>query len=194
LISDKTHCIVAEFDVEATNIFERYVSYFSTFITEIQCRLTGSEDSDLPPERLTSKLRHIIIIKSYRWKLGPPQSRTEHGLDIPDLKMEILDFAEHSGSSDDPNYSEGAAIVGYPEEDGLTLQVLRKWYFGEYVLSWLGSVKMCGVRVGLGADGRSHSDMSEIEKSFERSQPSQPQAGSSRLAMSSVSDLASNSV
>jgi hypothetical protein len=57
--------------------------------------------------------------------------------------------------------------------------LLRKYYGNGTLASELYQIYAMGC-----ANRRSHSDMSEIEKSFERSQP---EAGPSRLTMSSVS-------
>jgi hypothetical protein len=122
LISDKTHTVPVEFDIDATNEFEMYVT----------CRseLTFSEDTDLEPERLTSNLRALMAIRSYRWKVESPRGRTVHGLEMPTLKMEILKWdIIHGGEL--PVFFEDTVEVGWGKDDGAAQKVLRKWFFGE---------------------------------------------------------------
>jgi hypothetical protein len=77
------------------------------------------------------------MIKSYRWKVETPRDRAPQGLELPVLKMEILDFDDYSGSPDEPNYFEDVVDVGWGRDDGSAQQVLRKWYYGECVVHFL---------------------------------------------------------
>lgn len=92
-----------------------------------------SPDTDLPQETLTSNLRSILIVRSYRWKLEPPKRRrsADGHLELPIVKMVILDFDLHSGNKDSPIYFEDTCEIGKGKNDGPVQKVLRKWYFGE---------------------------------------------------------------
>jgi len=71
-----------------------------------------------------------MIIKSYRWKIEAPRGRSDQGLELPTLKMEILDWAIHL-DGDLPVYFENTVEVGWGKDDGQAQKVLRKWYYGE---------------------------------------------------------------
>lgn len=123
LVSDKTHTVSVEFDVDYTDTFERYVS------KKYRVQADSSEDTDLERERLTANLREVLVIKSYRWKVGPPQGKVQ-GLEMPSLKMEILQWdIRHEGTL--PTCFENTVEVGFGKDDGSAQKVLRKWYFGE---------------------------------------------------------------
>lgn len=117
-----------------------------------------------------------MVIKSFRWKVVESKNRTSQGLEMPKLKMEILDFNIYMGGNGTlPIYFEDTVEVGWGKDDGEAQRVLRKWFFGEYV---------CPLKSQIGAD--SSRSYSENEKSFENSQP---EAGPSRLPVSSVNIL-----
>lgn len=123
MISDKTHTVPVEFDVDATDKFERYF----THLVQADSR---EVDANLEPERLTSNLRALMNIESYRWKVGPPRERTVQGLEMPTLKMEILEWSIYL-HMDLPVFFEDTVEVGWGKDDGAAQKVLRKWYFGE---------------------------------------------------------------
>jgi hypothetical protein len=69
------------------------------------------------------------VIRAYRWKIEAPKGRIQ-GLEMPTLKMEILDFDIYNGG-DLPVFFEDTVDVGWGKDDGQAQQVLRKWFFGE---------------------------------------------------------------
>jgi hypothetical protein len=52
-------------------------------------------------------------------------------LELPVVKLEILDFDVHIGGPSDPIFWEGVEEVGRGKGDGNVQKVLRKWWFGE---------------------------------------------------------------
>lgn len=90
-------------------------------------------DQDLPSESLTSCKRAFLAIKSYRWKIVPPNRRrsADGRLELPIVVMEILDFAMKEGDRYWPNLQENTVDIGRGERDGEVQKVLRKWFFGE---------------------------------------------------------------
>ncbi|WVQ66140.1 uncharacterized protein L199_004318 [Kwoniella botswanensis] len=126
VISDKTHWIRVKFDVEATDEFEE-------------------PEASLPSESLTSNLRAIFLIESFRIHLLPPLNtsrRKSHNLntptvsvsgDLPEVMLEILKWKVVTGDKDDPQYYAGTPEVskGNQDVDVKVQRVLRKWWFGE---------------------------------------------------------------
>ncbi|WWD04504.1 hypothetical protein V865_002574 [Kwoniella europaea PYCC6329] len=126
VISDKTHWIRVKFDVEATDEFEE-------------------PEASLPSESLTSNLRAIFLIESFRIHLLPPLNtsrRKSHNLntptasvsgDLPEVMLEILKWKVVTGDKDDPEYYAGTPEVskGNQDVDVKVQRVLRKWWFGE---------------------------------------------------------------
>lgn len=118
LISDKTHTVPVEFDVDFTDEFERYIPDNS------------KADNREETERLTQNLRAVMKITSFRWNVDAPRGRTIQGLEMPTLKMKILEWSIHL-SGDFPVFFENTVEVGFGNDDGAAQKVLRKWYFGE---------------------------------------------------------------
>lgn len=144
--------------------------------------MTGSPDiKELEQETLTSQLRSIMVIKSFRWKIiAPPHRRrsADGRLELPTVIMEVLDFDIHNGDSNSPIFFEDTCEIGRARDDGPVQRVLRKWYCGEQVAAIIPASR-------LWLSGcRSNSDPSQPERSFEASQP---EAGPSSRIMSSVS-------
>jgi hypothetical protein len=75
-------------------------------------------------------LRALINIESYRWKVESPRGRKVQGLEMPELKMEILEWSILV-NMDFPVFFENTVEVGWGKDDGAAQKVLRKWYFGE---------------------------------------------------------------
>jgi phage gp29-like protein len=123
LISDKTHTVPVEFNVEATDKFEKYASH------RLQADIR-ERDANLEHERLTKNLRALMYVESYRWKVDSPRGRTVQGLEMPELKMEILEWSIFLGG-ELPVFFENTVEVGWGKDDGAAQKVLRKWYFGE---------------------------------------------------------------
>lgn len=98
-------------------------------VTEAPCR----SDGEVEPETLTSNLRALMAIRSFRWKMSPPDNASTAAtrLELPVVKMEILDFVIKTGNSAWPTYAEHTVDVGRGSHDGGVQRVLRKWYFGE---------------------------------------------------------------
>ena len=69
-------------------------------------------------------------VHSYRWKVDSPRGRTVQGLEMPELKMEVLGFSSFC-IEDFPLLYEDTVEVGWGKDDGAAQKVLRKWYFGE---------------------------------------------------------------
>ncbi|OCF62129.1 hypothetical protein L486_01796 [Kwoniella mangroviensis CBS 10435] len=126
VISDKTHWIRVKFDVEATDEFEE-------------------PEASLPSESLTSNLRAIFLIESFRIHLLPPPNtsrRKSNNIntttvsasgDLPEVMLEILQWKVVTGDKDDPEYYPGTPEVskGKQDVDVKVQRVLRKWWFGE---------------------------------------------------------------
>ena len=87
-------------------------------------------DANLEPERLTKNLRALMYVESYRWKVDSPRGRMVQGLEMPELKMEILEWSIFLGG-ELPVFFENTGEVGWGKDDGAAQKVLRKWYFGE---------------------------------------------------------------
>ncbi|WVW87023.1 hypothetical protein I302_109079 [Kwoniella bestiolae CBS 10118] len=120
VISDKTHWIRVKFDVDATDEFEE-------------------PTASLPPESLTSNLRSIFLIESFRIHLSPPSNthrrkslNTPSG-DLPEILLEILKWRVINGDKSDPVFYPDNPEVskGKGDVDVQVQRVLRKWWFGE---------------------------------------------------------------
>jgi len=109
--------------VNATDKFEKYVTH------RVQAD-RREVDANLEPERLTKNLRALMYVESYRWRVESPRERTVQGLEMPELKMEILEWSIFLGG-ELPVFFENTVEVGWGKDDGAAQKVLRKWYFGE---------------------------------------------------------------
>lgn len=105
-------------------------------LTVMQPLTTSRADTDLPSESLTSCKRAFLAIQSYKWKLASPNRRrsADGRLELPIVVMEILDFEMKEGDRYWPHLHDETVDIGRGENDGEVQKVLRKWYFGEYVL------------------------------------------------------------
>ncbi|WRT69605.1 uncharacterized protein IL334_006594 [Kwoniella shivajii] len=118
-ISDRTHWIRVRFDVEATNDFEE-------------------PTASLPAESLTSNLRSIFLLESFRINLSPPSSsvkkktpQSSNIVELPEVVLEILKWKVVGGSRNDPEFYENTVEIGKGKNDGDVQRLLRKWWFGE---------------------------------------------------------------
>ncbi|WWC65745.1 uncharacterized protein I303_108367 [Kwoniella dejecticola CBS 10117] len=124
VIADRTHWVRVKFDVDATDEFEE-------------------PQASLPVETLTSHLRAIFLIESFRIHLGPPPSASRRRSastqavnslgELPEITLEILEWKVVSGDKNDPVFYENIPEVskGNTDLDVQVQGVLRKWWFGE---------------------------------------------------------------
>ncbi|WWC73781.1 uncharacterized protein I206_107753 [Kwoniella pini CBS 10737] len=118
VISDKTHWIRVKFDVNATDEFEE-------------------PQASLPSESLTSQLRAVFLIESFRINLLPPPSSRRQSIqldaELPEVILEILEWKVINGDKNDPVFYEDVIEVskGKTDLDVQVQGVLRKWWFGE---------------------------------------------------------------
>lgn len=113
IISDATHTIVAAFDVAATNASE-------------------APRAGQTSERLTSHLRAVLRLTSYRLRLRPPGTNCL----APRLELDILRWELVGGDRYDPLFASQAVPIGVGQNpaDLQVQDVLRKWWSGEYAL------------------------------------------------------------
>ncbi|RXK41827.1 hypothetical protein M231_00826 [Tremella mesenterica] len=113
VISDATHRVPVVFDVARTDQHETSIC-------------------GVPSESLTSSLRAVFRLTSFRFHLNPPLTRGDD-LELPQLELEILDWTVVTGDKNDPVFFEDADKVGRGRGDGEIQRVLRKWWFGESI-------------------------------------------------------------
>lgn len=90
---------------------------------------------DLPSETLTSNLRAIFLIRSFRIRLLPPPPAKSGELDLPRVVFDVLDWDVNSGGRNDPVFWDRTEETGRGKDDGQVQKVLRKWWFAECVIS-----------------------------------------------------------
>ena len=90
------------------------------------CRPVAS----LPTETLTSHLRSVFRILSFKFRLDRPFPNQV--LELPRVTLEIENWEVHSGDRNDPVFHD-TQEVGRGPKDGEVQRVLRKWWFGEWV-------------------------------------------------------------
>ncbi|WVR08118.1 hypothetical protein IAU60_005164 [Kwoniella sp. DSM 27419] len=121
IVQDKTHWVKVRFDIDVTNAFEQ-------------------PKDGVPGESLTSNLRAVFRLSSFRIELLPPaQARRNSGTpslpetELPQVVLLVRDFTVGSGSRDEPVYWHNTHELGKGTSavEGELQKVLRSWWFGE---------------------------------------------------------------
>lgn len=82
-------------------------------------------------EPLTSHLRTIVRIKSFKFSLLPPKGRQKYDAALPEIILDVLSWDVRSGDRTETVYWPGAREISHNDE--LAAQVLIEWWGGRWV-------------------------------------------------------------
>jgi hypothetical protein len=85
---------------------------------------------------LTQHLRHVFLIKRFRFDVSAPHSSRRSIVpgsrrQLPEVTLQVLDWEVPSGSKDDPVFHERVSDLGYGKGDTVLQRVLIKIWYGE---------------------------------------------------------------